>query len=118
MPQGKRSQGRILPHQHDTNDVTPIINHGAAIDAKHAEAIQFTEAKEMKDKTHKEHRRCIMHLYTWWHVKYINYFENGTHALSEDKKKDAILYHHANNRDFIYKGLNVNLVLAFLVMKK
>jgi hypothetical protein len=118
MPRGKRSGGRILPHQRDTDDVTPIINDGAAIDAEHAEAIQFTEAKEMEDKTRKEHRRRIRHLYTWWHVQYIDYYENGTCALSDDEKKDPVLYHHTNNRDVIYEGLNVNLVLAFLVMKK
>jgi hypothetical protein len=95
-----------------------IINNGIAIDAKHAEALQHTQAKEMEDTTRKEHRRHIRHLYTWWQDKYFDYFDNGTHALSDDEKNDPVLYHFTNDWDIIYKGLNVNLVLAFLVMKK
>ena len=117
MARGKQT-GRILPHQRDTNDVAPIINGGTAIDAEHAAAIQHTQAKEMEDKTRKEHRRRIRHLYTWWHDNYIDYFENGTCALSDDEKKDLVRFHHTNDRDIIYEGLNVNLVLAFLVTKK
>ena len=60
------------------------------IDAEHAAAIQHTQAKEMEDKTRKEHRRHIRHLYTWWHDNYIDYFENGTCALSDDEKKDLV----------------------------
>ncbi|KAL3765569.1 hypothetical protein ACHAW5_009743 [Stephanodiscus triporus] len=57
MARGQQRQtGRILPHQRDTNDVTPIINGGTVIDAEHAEAIQHTQAKDMEDKTRKEHR--------------------------------------------------------------
>jgi len=97
--------------------VAPIINGGTAIDAEHAAAIQHTQAKEMEDKTRKEHRRRIRHLYTWWHDNYIDYFENGTCALSDDEKKDLVRFHHTNDRDIIYEGLNVNLVLAFLVTK-
>ena len=117
MARGKQT-GRILPHQRDTNDVAPIINGGTAIDAEHAAAILHTQAKEMEDKTCKEHRRRIRHLYTWWHDNYIDYFENGTCALSDDEKKDLVRFHHTNDRDIIYEGLNVNLVLAFLVTKK
>jgi hypothetical protein len=96
----------------------PINNHGIAIDAEHSEALQHTQAKEMEDKTRKECRRCIRLLYTWWQDKYFDYFDNGAGALSDDEKKDPVLYHFTNNWDIIYKGLNVNFVLAFLVMKK
>jgi hypothetical protein len=48
----------------------------------------------------------------------IHYFDNGTSALSDDEKKDPILFHFTNDQDIIYKGLNVNLVLAFLVIEK
>jgi hypothetical protein len=119
MARGQQRQtGRILPHQRDTNDVTPIINGGTVIDAEHAEAIQHTQAKDMEDKTRKEHRRRIRHLYTWWQHTYIDYFENGTRALSDDEMKDPVRFHHTNDRDIIYEGLNVSFVLAFLVSKK
>ena len=77
MAQGKQT-GRILPHQRNTNDVAPIINGDTAIDAEHAAAIQHTQAKEMEDKTRKEHRRRIRHLYTWWHDNYIDYFATAS----------------------------------------
>ncbi|KAL3764962.1 hypothetical protein ACHAW5_006670 [Stephanodiscus triporus] len=72
----------------------------------------------MEDKTRKEHRRRLRHLYTWWQHKYIDYFENGTRALSDDEMKDPVRFHHTNDRDIIYEGLNVSFVLAFLVSKK
>ena len=109
MARGKQT-GRILPHQHDTNDVAPIINGGTAIDAEHAAAIQHTQAKEMEDKTRKEHRRRIRHLYTWWHDNYIDYFENGTCALSDDEKKEkGSIYTNlqvgCGRDEYIYLGL-------------
>jgi hypothetical protein len=98
--QGKQT-GCIFPHQHETNDVTLIINNGIAIDAKHAEALQHTQAKEMEDKMLKEYRRHIRHLYTWWQDKYIDYFDNGACALSDDEKKDPVPYHFTNDWDII-----------------
>ena len=73
MARGQQRQtGRILPHQRDTNDVTPIIiGAGTVIDAEHAEAIQHTQAKDMEDKTRKEHIRRLRHLYTWWQHTYM-----------------------------------------------
>ena len=62
LAQGNQT-GRILPHQRDTNDVTPIINGGTAINAEHTEAIQHTQAKEMVDTTRREHRRRTRHLH-------------------------------------------------------
>jgi hypothetical protein len=49
MAQGKQT-GRILPHQHDKNDVAPIINGGTAINAEHAAAM-FNIPRPMKLKT-------------------------------------------------------------------
>ena len=63
MARGKQT-GRILPHQRATNDVAPFINGGTAINAEHAMAIQHTQAKEVEDKTQKEYRRRVRHLYT------------------------------------------------------
>jgi len=56
MARGKQT-GCILPHQRNTNDVAPISDGGTVINAEHAAAIQHTHAKEMEDKTCKEHRR-------------------------------------------------------------
>ncbi len=49
---------------------------------------------------------------------YPNYFENGTQVLTQEEKEDQVMFHHTNNRDIIYTGLNVSLVLAFLSHKK
>ena len=99
MAWGKQA-GCILPHQCDTNDVAPIINGGTAINAEHAAAIQRTQSKEMEDITRKEHIRR-KGISIWWQDNYIDYFENGTCALSDDEKKYLVRFHHTNDRDII-----------------
>ena len=45
-------------------------------------------------------------------------YENGTRVLTEEDKNDQVKFHHTNDRDIIYSGLNVALVMAFLSDKK
>ena len=119
MPRGRGTQsGRIHLHQRDTDDVSQLIHANMAINAEHAAAINETNNKEMDDKTRKEYRNRIRHIYTWWMEHYPDYFEVGTRVLPVVEKEDRVKFHHTNDRDIIYTGLNVSLVMAFLSFKK
>jgi len=55
MARGKQT-GCILPHQHDTNDVAPIIDGGTAIDAEHAAAITYPGQRNGRQNTQRTHK--------------------------------------------------------------
>lgn len=118
MPRRGAQTGRIYLHQRDTDDVSQLINANIVITAEHAAAINETNTKEMDDKTRKEYRNRIRHIYRWWMENYPEYFENGTCVLSQEEKEDRVKFHHTNDRDIIYTGLNVSFVMAFLSFKK
>ena len=113
MARGAQS-GHIHLHQRNTDGVSELIHADIAITAEHAEEINATTKKEMDDKTRKEYRNRIRHIYSWWMIHYPTYFENGTRVLTEEDKNDQVKFHHTNDRDIIYSGLNVALVMAFL----
>ena len=72
----------------------------------------------MKLKSRQAHRNRLKHIYKFWSEKYVDYYNDGTYELSPEQKNDPILFHHTNDRDLIYNGLDVECVLAFLVTKK
>jgi hypothetical protein len=61
MARAKQS-GRILPHQRQTDDVTPIIA-GDEITGDQAAAVHDTHSKGMKSKTRNEYRNRQSHIY-------------------------------------------------------
>ena len=113
-----RPSGRIHPYQRNTDDAVPIIGDGNTITAEHATAIQGTKDMSMKLKSRQAHRNRLKHIYKFWSEKYVDYYNDGTYELSPEQKNDPILFHHTNDRDLIYNGLDVKCVLAFLVTKK
>jgi len=119
MPRrARRSGGRILLHDRTVDDTAAIIDAGIDVAEEHYEEIRATEAQQMEDKTRREYRNRIKHIYRWWMETYPAYFEVGTRTLSEAEKEDQEAFHHTNDRDIVYEGLDVTLVKAFLVVKK
>ena len=110
--------GRIHLHQRNTDDVTQVIGVDNSITAEHADDIIATEQRAMENKTCKEYRCQIARIYKWWMEHYPDYFENGTWVLTDNEKNDITKFHHTNERDIIYGGLNVQYVMAFLSAKK
>jgi hypothetical protein len=82
-----------------------IIKNSIAIDAEHAEALQHTQANKIEDKTWKEHRRHIRHLYTWWQDKYIDYFDNGPMPLVMMRRRSLYYIISLTIRILSTKGL-------------
>ncbi len=63
----------------------------------------------MDDKTCKEYRNRICHIYSWWMIHYPTYLENGTRVLTEEDKSDQVKIHHTNDRDIIYSGYTLGM---------
>ena len=76
MARAKQS-GRILPHQRQTDDVTPIIA-GDEITGDHAAAVHDTHSKGMKSKTRNEYRNRQSHIYKFWETEYPIYYKEGS----------------------------------------
>ena len=117
MPRGAQT-GRIRVHQRETDDTTPIIGTNITIKENHAAAVQTTKSKGMNNKTRKEYRNRHMHMATFWANEYPEYFSQGTYLLSEEQKADETKYYFKNDRDLIYRGLNVKMVIAYFSSKK
>ena len=54
----------------------------------------------------------------WWMTEYPDYFEVGTPVLSTEEKADPIKFFHTCDRDIIYLGLQVDMVLAYMAGTK
>ena len=63
----------------------------------------------MDDKTCKEYRNRIRHIYTWWMENYPVYSEIGTRVLPVEEKEDRVKFHHNDDHHIIYTRLNVSL---------
>ena len=118
MPCRGQGGGRIHVHQRNVDDGTAIIRGDAPILEEHSSEITATEQSQMEDRTRKEYRNRIRHIYRWWMEAYPEYFEQGAYVLSDDQKRDRVAFHHTNERDLIYSGLNVQMVKSFLSVKK
>lgn len=110
MARRSSQSGRIHLHQRNADDKSQLINSNMIIMAEHAATINATTQKEIDDKTQKEYRNWIHHIYRWWMEQYPNYFENGTQVLTQEEKEHQVMFHHTNDRDIIYTGLNVSFV--------
>jgi len=119
MPRrGNQSNGRIHVHEGTVDDGTNILHAGATLAEEHTTEITATEQAQMEDRTRKEYRNRIRHIYRWWMESYPEYYEIGTVLLSEEEKQDTVAFHHTNDRDLVYAGLNVAMVKSFLSVKK
>merc|ERR1719253_1914710 len=70
----------------------------------------------MVDKMRREYRNRIRRIYTWLmnSADYTSYFKQRTRVVSQADKEDPVKFHHTNERDLKYNGLNVTVIKAFL----
>ena len=115
----RRGGGRILTHQRNTDDV-PIIGEDIAIGNVHQDAVDDTTTRGMTIQTRRQHRNRLKAMIEWIKKEYPAYYEIGTQNVSpEDQaRKSKWFFDGTFKRDFIYKGLNVKIILFFLGAKK
>ena len=121
MPRSRRGRsrgggGRIRVHERTVDDEAELIGGAIELSAEHRNDIVETEQMDMADKTRREYRNRIKRIYMWLRnsTDYTGYFEQGTRLVTQAKKEDPVKFHHTNDRDLIYNGLNVMVIKAFL----
>ena len=115
MPRNNdRGGGRIRV----TDDTAAIIGADVQVRAEHAMALNATKSKESTPATRKGHRRRLKKLIDWWRHEYPDYFEAGTRVLSAEEKADPTKYYHTCDRDIVYVGLRVDMVLSYMAATK
>ena len=116
MPRNNnRGGGRIRV----TDDTSAIIGADVQVRAEHVRALNATKDKECSPETRKGHRRCLKKLIDWLMREYPDYFEAGTRVLSAEEKADPTkFYHTCSDRDLVYSGLRVDMVLSYMAATK
>lgn len=121
MPsRSRQSSGRIRVHERNINDEAAVIGGEIELSAEHRADVVATEQRVMEDKTRREYRNRIKRIYEWLQgsADYPDYFEQGVRVLTAEEKADEVQFHHKNDHDLIYTGLNVKVIKAFLSEKK
>ena len=55
----------------------------------------------------------------WWMAEqYPEYFEVGTRVLSAEEKADPMKFYHTCDRDIVYEGLRVDMMLSYMAATK
>ncbi len=81
-------------------------------------ALNTTKKKESSDEMRKGHRRCLKKMILWWMREYPEYFEVGICVLSAEEKADPMKFYHTCDRDIVYEGLCVDMVLSYMAATK
>ena len=110
------SGGRIRVHECTVYDEIELIGGAIVLSAAHSSGVVETEQMDMADKTRRECSNSIRRIYTWLMnlTDYTGYFEQGTRVVPQPEKEDPVKFHHTNDRDLKYNGLNVTVIKAFL----
>ena len=101
-----------------TDDSVVTIGTNVEVRAEHVNAVNATRTEKSSDETRKGHRRRLKKLMQWWMAEYPDYFEIGTRVLSEEERNDPMKFYHTCDRDIVYEGLRVDMVLAFMAGNK
>ena len=105
--------------QWPTDDSNPIINPDTELIPSHLSKINETSIGGKELRTRQDYCRRINHLILWWQEHYPSYYEVGTRVIPQEELENEMLFYYPKQRnyigrDIIYRGLNVDLVLAYL----
>jgi hypothetical protein len=109
--------GRIRAHERDTDDTNAILGEGMAMRAEDLAKIRHTEEQNKEKKTKIDMRNRLKHIYTFWQANYPEYYRLGVRPVTDADRQSHGRFYHTNTHDFVYSGLNVQMVKAFLATK-
>jgi len=119
MPGTSRSRahgGRIHIHERDVDDQAPIIGESLDLGEDFHESLQGTLSKQMDDRTRRNYRNRLKRMMEFWGKNHNDYYKDGVRDVTEEELKDPSKYYFKKfKKEVIYTGLNVKLVLAFLL---
>ena len=72
-----RGNGRIQPHERDTNDAVPIIGEGIEVTEEHKESVRTTLSNDRDEVTRRNYRNRIKEMCTFLFQNYHSYCEAG-----------------------------------------
>jgi hypothetical protein len=101
-----------------TDDSFATIGADVEVRTEHTSALNDTKKRENATKTRSEHRNRLKNLIEWWRTEYPDYFEAGTKVLSQQDRDNPMLFYHTCDRDIVYEGLRVDMVLAYMAGNK
>jgi hypothetical protein len=78
----QRRGGRIRPHQQDIEDTVEILGANIAVSAKHSASAKATEQQDLTEKSRRNYRNRIKHVYEWLKTDYPKYYYVGVIELS------------------------------------
>ena len=84
MPRNLPHQGRILPHERECDDVTPIIGGNVLPSTSYEVALHETTKLDRSDRSQKDNRCRIIRICKYWEKHHPQYYELGTRAVSEN----------------------------------
>ena len=101
-----------------TDDSFNTIGANVEVRGEHTSALNATKQKESATKTRNGHRNRLKILIDWWRSEYPDYFEVGTRVVPQEDRHNPMLFYHTCDCDLIYKGLQVDMVLAYMAATK
>lgn len=106
----RQNGGRILPHERDTDDSTPLVS-GGGLSEEHRLAIFTTKDQGMSITVRKDHRGCII---KWLQEHYPDIADTSVRVVTiEDREDPRLYFRDADEYDFVYSGLDSQYILGF-----
>ena len=102
--------GQIRSCDQNTENSADIICGDLSIQDVHMSSMLGMEEKGMTPSPKQNYRNRIKHMIQFLANEYPDYYESGTRPLTEEEKNDRSF--------FVYAGLNVQVIKAFLAQKK
>ena len=118
MSSRRRRAGRIRTCDRDTNDRVNLLGSNVTIDDAHQIMVRSTEKLEINVKLQNEYRNRISHIYNFLEIHYPDYYVVGVRTLTDGDIDNLDQHWNKNDRDLIYRGLNVKFIKAFMAHAK
>lgn len=101
-----------------TDDSFATVGANVEVRTEHTSALNDTKKRESANKTRVGHRNRLKNLIAWWRTEYPDYFEAGTRVLPQEERDDPMMFYHTCDRDIVYEGIRVAMVLAYMAGNK
>jgi hypothetical protein len=115
---GSRRARKRTPPQLVTRGSAPILGAGIKIQQEHRVAVQQTSHYRISINCMKDYRQRITFMIAWIATEYPEYYEKGIIQVTAQQKGDPSVHFFDYERDFIYSGMNVEVIKAFLSVHK
>ena len=114
-----RRTGRIQIHHREVDDGAAIIGGDLDLGEHFAEDLQGTLRLEMSDATRHNYRRRLLRIIHYLKSNFPTYYEQGVVQVSEVDLQDPSKYYFNKYKvDLEYTGLNVQMILSFMLFIK